>query len=357
MCGLGLLVHVAAFRAWRGLGMKGLGALPGGVIIPTVDREVAGRSMRTPHVSVTVNLDQIRASAERIKRQTGVGLIAVIKADAYGLGAPRVADALAGVTDQFAYFALAEAREVGRPGLVLGPPEGEPAEFRELNLRPAVANRAGAAKFAGMRVAIKVDTGMQRFGCPPEDLDDLAARCDVEDYFSHAVTVAATERLRAACAHRGRPLHAAATCLLDRPECWFDAVRPGLALYRGAMRVVTRLHSVRSTTGPVGYTGFHYPRVGVILAGYSNLVQPAPVLINGRRQQLLEVGMNTSYVSVDPHDKPGDEVVLLGDGLTEAEVAIALHVREHEVLCRYGSMGLRTYVTAGVVAGTAEARG
>ncbi len=300
--------------------------------------------MRCPQVQVTINLDHVRAAAETIRAQTGVGLIAVIKADAYGLGATQVADALATVVHEFAYFAVSEAREVGRPGLILGPPEGDPAEYHELGLRPAVANRAAAQKFAGLRVAIKVDTGMQRFGCPPEDLDDLVARCDVEDYFSHAVTLEAIERLRAACAGRGRPIHAAATCLLGHPETWFDAVRPGLALYRGAVRATTRLQSVRETAGPVGYTGFRWSRVGIILAGYSNSVAPAPVLINGRPQRLLEVGMNTSFVSVDPKDKPGDEVVLLGSGLTEATLAEHLQVREHEILCRYTSMGPRHYV-------------
>ena len=301
--------------------------------------------MRCPQVQVTINLDQVRAAAEAIRAKTGVGLIAVIKADAYGLGAARVADTLASVVNEFAYFAVSEAREVGRPGLILGPPEGDPAEYCELDLRPAVANRAAAQKFAGTRVAVKVDTGMQRFGCPPEDLDDLVARCDVEDFFSHAVTLDAIERLRRACAGRGRPLHAAATCLLDYPEAWFDAVRPGLALYRGAVRVTTRLQSIRETAGPVGYTGFRWSRVGIILAGYSNFVLPAPVLINGSPQRLLEVGMNTGFVSVDPTDKPGDEVVLLGGGLTEAVLAEHVHVREHEILCRYTAMGPRHYVT------------
>jgi len=121
-------------------------------------------------------------------------------------------------------------------------------------------------------------------------------------------------------------------------------VRPGLALYRGAVRVTARLQAVRDTSGPIGYTGFRWPRVGIILAGYSNLLQPAPVLINGRRQMLLEVGMNTCFVSVHPTDKPGDEVVLLGDGLTEATLADHLQVREHEILCRYTAMGPRQHV-------------
>lgn len=303
--------------------------------------------MRCPHIQVTVNLDQIRASAERIRAETGVGLIGVIKADAYGLGAPRVADVLDAVVDEFAYFSVAEAREVGRPGIVLGPPLEDPAEFRELSLRPAVANEGLAERFRGMRVAIKVDTGMQRFGCPPERLDDLVRRCDVADYFSHAVTVDAIARLGSACAGRGRPLHAAATCLLGQREAYFDAVRPGLALYEGALRVRTFLQSVRETQGPVGYTGFEWPRVGVMLAGYANGAQPGPLMINGRWQRILEVGMNTSFVTVDARDKPGDEVVLLGDGLTEHVLAEHFQVRPHEILCRYGSMGPRTYVTAG----------
>jgi alanine racemase len=100
---------------------------------------------------------------------------------------------------------------------------------------------------------------------------------------------------------------------------------------------------VRETSGSVGYGGFECSRIGVILCGYSNRVAPAPVVINGRRQRILETGMNTSFVSVDSGDKVGDEVVLLGDKLDEEELASALHVRPHEILCRYTSMGARRY--------------
>ena len=62
--------------------------------------------MRSPHVSVAINLDAVRHAGEQIRVQTGVALIAVIKADAYGLGAERVADTLAAIADEFAYFSL-----------------------------------------------------------------------------------------------------------------------------------------------------------------------------------------------------------------------------------------------------------
>lgn len=298
--------------------------------------------MRAKHIVVNVNLDTIRENAERIRRQTGVGLIAVIKADAYGLGAPRVADTLASVVDEFAYFTLAEAREVGKPGLITGPAEHAPAEYDELRVRPTIMHAADAERYAKIPASISVDTGMQRFGCEPADFERLLRHGNVTDVYTHAGAADNVQRLKALVRGRHR-MHAACTALLADPNNWLDAVRPGVGLYRGAMRVSTTLVSVRETRGPVGYTGFSSPHIGIILAGYSNRLAPAAVLINGRRQRLLEIGMNSAYVSTDPRDKPGDEVVLLGDGLTELEVASTLNIREHEVLCRYGACGIRQY--------------
>lgn len=303
--------------------------------------------MRSEKINVTVDLDRVRASAEAVRAKTGVRLIAVIKADAYGLGAGPVADALSSVADEFGYFTLSEARRVGRPGLIFGPPDGEAAEYRALKVRPAVANREQAERLAGMPVALNVDSGMQRLGCSAEKLEDLIAFCDVSEAFTHADNPASAARLRAMCEGHSFPIHAAATSLLDCPEAWLDAVRPGLALYRGAVRVSGRLIAVRQTAGPIGYTGFECTHVGVMLGGYSNLVSPAPVIVNGRRQRILEVGMNTCFVSVDPADRVGDEVVLLGDGLTEVELSGCINIRPHEVLCRYTAMGERRYVTGG----------
>lgn len=319
--------------------------------------------MRSRHVNICVNLDQVRASAERIRATTGVPLIAVVKAGAYGLGAVRVADALAAVADDFAYFSVHEAQEVGRPGLVLGPPEGDPAHYRELKLRPSITNRGEAERFAGVRAAINVDTGMQRFGCAPEQLDDLLSRCHADEVFTHTEDPRGVQLLREACPGRVASIHAASSSLLDSPQTWLDAVRPGIALYRGAVRVSTRLVAVRQTRGHIGYSAVECPVVGILLAGYSHNLRCGPVIINGRRQSLLEVGMNTSFVSADSADRPGDEVVLLGDGLTEAELAQHFQTREHEILCRYTSMGIRSYelaasedVAAGLCPGGSDAK-
>ncbi len=313
------------------------------------NRDVRERQagMRSRHVSVVVDLDSVRSSAEQIKRQTGVDLIAVVKSDAYGLGAVRVADALCGVADDLAYFSIDEAREVGKPGLLIGPPPLDPAECAELRVRPSVGTREQARRFAGLPCAVNVDTGMQRFGCAPEELDELIDRSIVSEITTHAATQAAAEQFKRIVGDRPFRRHAASSSLLNCPTAWLDAVRPGVALYRGAVRVASRLYCVRATRGAVGYTGFECPRVGVILAGYSNGLRPTPVLINGRRQQILEVGMNTAFVSVDAADAAEDEVVLLGDGLTEMELAAHLRVREHEILCRYTGLGARRHARRG----------
>lgn len=300
--------------------------------------------MRTKHLIIAIDLDRIRDNAERIAATTRVPVIGVVKADAYGLGALRVTDALASVVSEFAYFYVGEAREVGRGGIVIGPPDGDAAEYRELGLRPSIASLEDARRFAGMRVAVNVDTGMQRFGCEPEQIDAIAAACDGPiEYHTHAATIDAIRKLRAACAHRGGRMLAASSSLIDQSEAWLDGVRPGVALYRGAMHVSTRLVGVRDLHGPAGYTRFEHKRAGIILGGYSNHLQSAPVLVNGRRQMLVEVGMNSAFVTIDARDRAGDEVVLLGDGLTEAEIARHLSIREHEVLCRYASAGNRVY--------------
>ena len=60
---------------------------------------------------------------------------------------------------------------------------------------------------------------------------------------------------------------------------------------------------------------------GVILAGYSHGLRPGPCLVNGRRTRIIEAGMQSAFVEVCGQEKVGDEVVLLGDQLTEAEIA------------------------------------
>jgi alanine racemase len=143
---------------------------------------------------------------------------------------------------------------------------------------------------------------------------------------------------------RGLRLHAAGSSLLDDPAARLDAVRPGLALYRGAVRVSTRLVEVRDSAGPAGYTGFAVPRHGVVLCGYFNGLRPGPCLVDGRPSRVLEVGMQSAFVECAAEDRVGGEVVLLGEGLGEDEVASAWGSAAHVPLVQLAAAGERQYV-------------
>ncbi len=65
----------------------------------------------SPHVTVRIDLDRVRANARAIRQRAGVPVIAVVKADAYGLGIDKVARALAASVDEFCVFSLSEAIE------------------------------------------------------------------------------------------------------------------------------------------------------------------------------------------------------------------------------------------------------
>jgi alanine racemase len=306
----------------------------------------------SPHVKVMIDLERVRQNAREAAARVGVGVWATIKADAYGLGAARAAAALADAVEGFCVFSLAEATAIdlwklaGKPAIALGPPQTlDPAPWIEAHVRPAVSSVEQARALRAARPILCVDTGMQRFACPPEQVAAALDAGGIDEAFTHATQLEHAKRLKELTAGRRLRLHAAATSLLDEPEACLDAVRPGLAIYRGAVMTTTRLAEARTSNGPIGYTGWHNEGTthGVILAGYSHGLRPGPVLINGRRQRIMEIGMQSAYVTLDEADRAGDEVILLGDGLSEADVAYAWNTTPHHALLTMAGMGKRTH--------------
>jgi alanine racemase len=305
--------------------------------------------MRSAHVVVAIDCTRIRDNAGDIRRRTGVELVAVVKADAYGLGAGAVAGALRGVADRLAVFSLAEAQAAGLwrisrlPIIALGPPDGTVAAYRRAHVRPAVSNVAQARRLKQARPLVCLDTGMRRFACAPSELAAVLAAGDGDEVFTHAATLAQARALTAATRTLGVRRHAAGSSLLDAPAAWLDAVRPGLALYHDAVRVSVPLAEVRSVRTAIGYGGFRAARHGVVLAGYAHGLRAGWCLVAGVRRRIREVGMQSAYIELGAQGAPGDEVVLLGDGLTLAELARAWSARDHEVLIALCGAGERIY--------------
>jgi alanine racemase len=305
----------------------------------------------SPYLRVVVDLNRIRRNIEQIHRLTGVPLIAVIKADAYGFGAGRIAPAIAELVDGFCLFSLDEARTIdlwkrtGKSAITIGPRFELDAEiYREQHVRPAVSTIEQAIALRAARPVLCVDTGQQRFACRADQVDAVIAAGGCEEAFTHANTLDQVRIFCEAVAGKVKRMHACGSSLLHEPEARLDAVRPGLAIYQGAMRVSGSLVEIRTSTGPTGYTGFQVPRHGVIIGGYSNHLRPGPCLINGRPSRVLEVGMQTAFVEVAPDDQVGDEVVLLGDGLSEQQVATAWIVSPQEAIYRLAGAGIKSYL-------------
>lgn len=304
----------------------------------------------SPHVSVRIDLDRVRANAKSIRQRAGVELIAVVKADAYGLGIVPVARAIAAQVDEFCVFSLSEAVDAelakcNKPIMVLHPDANLTAsDLVAQRARPAVWDAARAAALREARPILCVDTGMQRFACPADQVDAALKAGGCEEAFTHAARLGQVDQFLSLVGNRGLRLHVAGSSLLHEPLARLDAVRPGLALYRGAVRVATRLLEVRQTTGPVGYSGFAASWHGVIPAGYFNGLRPGPCQINDRISRIVEVGMQSAYVECGANDRAGDEVVLLGDVITKAEIALAWESSQQEVLVRLCAVGKREYV-------------
>ncbi|MBR0463776.1 MAG: alanine racemase [Clostridia bacterium] len=299
--------------------------------------------------------------------------IAVVKADAYGHGAPAVSKALLNRGAHMLAVACVdeavELREAGitAPVLVLG---GSSADA----LSEAVARGVSAAVYAPehiralqaraetlgcvARAHLKIDTGMSRIGIRGADalrtmLDAWSScpRVQMEGIFTHLAAAQSDPdftRLQlslfdeacAAVRARGyRPMrHAAASeGIALGPDAWYDAVRPGIVLYgagvgdlfpgvRPAQTLSTR--PVRVQTLSVGDTVSYGrtwradgPRTVMTLPiGYGDgypraLSGKADVLVRGRRAPIVgRVCMD--QMMVDVTDVPGacldDEVVLMG---------------------------------------------
>ncbi len=347
--------------------------------------------MRATRVAIDLaalrhNLGRARAAAPDSR------ILAAIKANGYGHGLVRVAAAL-DEADGFGVACLAEAlqlREAGiRQPIVLL--EGffaadELAAISRHQLITAVHHEAQLTMLEQCRlerpipVWLKVDSGMHRLGFPPGQVaavwSRLAACPNVAEVVGCMTHLANADNLEDAATRRQLTCFAGATAglpgarsiansaaLLGWPESRSEWVRPGIMLYgvspflggrgeqhglRPAMTLSSELIAVnRLQAGDaVGYGGaFVCPEVmpvGVVAAGYGDgyprhAPNGTPVLVNGRRVPLVgRVSMDMITVDLrgQPEAKPGDPVVLWGEGLPVEEVAESAGTIPYELLCR-----------------------
>ena len=334
------------------------------------------------------------------KRKTPRKILSIVKGNAYGHGGPQVAEALEkagsdwfGVTCTDEGIAVRE-NGVRKPILILtGFVPGEETRLLKHDLTPAVhrcdqlplLERAAARlrsgrsldRHAGRKIRpsefgsqsatfhLKIDTGMNRLGIAPTDIECFArqlAKCrhlQLTGIFSHFASsgvftedavgrqtreqeecfYAALDRLRALGIDPGLVHLANSAAIVSRPETWADMVRPGAILYgyhpgynpaekreeaekllplKPVMSLRTKIiHLRRVPAGAgVGYDATFVPKrpslIGVLAAGYGDgihrsLGNRGSVLVRGKLAPIVGI-ISMDVTMIDVTDIEGVEV-------------------------------------------------
>lgn len=333
--------------------------------------------MTTGRAWVEIDLDALQTNYQAVRRAIGdrPAIIAMVKADGYGLGAARVVRALDPL-EPWGYGVAAAAEGsalrsdgVDRPIVVFSPlPPGDVEEAAEAGLTASISDlgaldlwaQAAAAVGRPLDFHVEIDTGMGRAGFDWRDTPTWAPqvcerlRSDVHwtGVFTHfhgadapeaAPTTAQWERFNDALDQLPIPrdelmVHACnSAAALRWPQYAADAVRPGICLYggdpapgvagyerpRSVVSVRARVVRVQEVSpgATVGYGATHtarsWARWATLSIGYADglpraLGNKGEALLRGQRVPIVgRVSMDLTVVDVT--DGP---IVVPGDMAT-----------------------------------------
>ncbi|NEX19540.1 alanine racemase [Thiorhodococcus mannitoliphagus] len=305
--------------------------------------------------------------------------LAVVKANAYGHGAVRVAQALAPEADGFAVACVGEALELRESGIcnpilllegVFSPDEITLADRAALAMVvhcPQQLDWVLAARPARpLQCWIKIDSGMHRVGFAPGDFQQAYARLSAcphlglvvamthfarADEPEHPYTLVQLDAFGRALGSLEIPCSLAnSAAILAWPQAHRDWIRPGIMLYGAspfadagagaaellpAMTLESALISIRELGpgDPVGYAGRFVcdrpMRVGVAAVGYADgyprhAKDGTPIAVNGRLSRVIgrvSMDMMTLDLTDIEHAHLGDRVELWGRTLAATDVA------------------------------------
>lgn len=341
-------------------------------------------------IQASISAAALRHNYAAAKRAApGSKVFAVLKANAYGHGIERVSRALSAQADGFAtleidgalalrerepgkpilllegFFGAADLRLLASAGLATVIHHDEQLEMLEADKPPRTID-----------AYLKIDTGMNRLGFPPEAAREALGRLQrsgttrsitLMTHFANSDladgVAEATRRFDEATRGIELPRSLANTAaIFAHPASHADVARLGIGLYgatpfaerpaaalglRPAMTLSSRLIAVRELRPGecVGY-GSQFRceramRLGVVACGYADgyprhAPSGTPVLVAGARTRTVgRVSMDMITVDLTPVPSAavGSPVVLWGEGMPVDEVAMASGTVGYELLC------------------------
>ena len=330
------------------------------------------------------NLAAVRSSAP------GSKVMAVVKADGYGHGLERVAQALSDA-DAFGVAAISDAQRLRDAGLTQKivllsgfDEQADIAQLRRLSVdtvihHPFQIELLDNDRGIPINVWLKMDSGMHRLGFAPGQFahayQQLSRMPNVGPEIVCMSHFASSDEMdnpqtpeQLACFENHLPPSnhpaslANSAAVLGWPATHRQWVRAGGALYGltvaagksgrdfgllPAMTLSTRLISTKHLRKGerVGYAGtYACPEdmpVGVAAIGYGdgyprNIRQGTSVLLNGKRVPVIgrvSMDLMTLDLRTQPEAKVGDDVVLWGEGLAIEEIAEAAGTISYELTC------------------------
>jgi len=318
---------------------------------------------------ITIDLGALRRNVRRLRGLLGrTELWAVVKSDGYGHGAIDVAGAALGEGAQALCVAtVGEALLLRRefPGvriLVMGPSSGrEIAQARDADLDLTVTDEAVPE---GVRVHLKIDTGMGRWGLP----EVSASPAEVVGLMSHLATAdsdpefarAQVERFAAATVDfRHLIRHVAnSAAALRLPESHFDVARCGIALYGlspfgenpaadglepvlrwdSHLAQVRRLEAGESTGYGRRFLAEQSNWIGIVPVGYADGFRRdmtgTEVRVGGEPRRVVgTVSMDALAVELDRELPVGTPVTLVGHGVLVEDHARVAETINYELVC------------------------
>ncbi|MDR2807968.1 MAG: alanine racemase [Spirochaetaceae bacterium] len=347
-----------------------------------------------------IHLDKFRHNIKCVQERVGTHplLCVPVKADAYGHGAVAIANtALSAGAACFAIARVEEGIQLRRAGItapILFLSLASPQDLRRIaiyRLSPFVAEHQDISRLVytasniGVKISVhlKIDTGMGRIGCRPEDALNLArhianspaleysgtathlAVSDSQDpsdiqYTNHQLSIFAdaVAAIRQAGIDPGIVHAANSGAVIQHPAAYQDMVRPGIVLYGyspipgfpvepvmemcSAIIFIKKVRAGESISYGRTWTAPEDTQIATIPVGYADGL---PRLLSGKHRVLIKkkfyplvgrICMDQCMVDLGPNTdiRRGEPVTIFGGDADSASViADTLGTIPYEIIC------------------------